>query len=141
MRYLILILSILIFNLNPAFAAVSYNTNLNTTPPIERGFKNKQKRNKKRFLKNKRKPNKSTSKGKVTWLMIAGIICAVTALIFLLMGIGIFIGTGYLYLWFLGVFGFFGALAISSFILAVIYSKNVGVRGGRGGQNQGKATY
>lgn len=141
MKYLILITSIIIGSLNLSFAAISYGTAPELAPPVEKNVKKKKPHIKKRLFKKKRKPNKTDSKGKVTWLIIAGIICAITALIFTLIAIWTYVSTGFIFGWFLGVVVFFGALAITSFILASVYTKNVGVRGTQRGRNQGKATY
>jgi len=132
MKHLILIISILIGSISPSFGRVSYGI----APSIENNIKKKQRGVKRGLFKQKRKPNKTDSKSKVTWLMIAGIICTAISLVFVLLMILFYISTGLI-----GGLLFFGGLAIISFILASIYSKNVGVRGGRGGQNQGKATY
>ena len=141
MKYLILILSLLIGSLNPSFAGVSYVTSSELSPPVEKNIKKQQKRVKRKLFKKKRKPNSVGSKGRVTWLMIGGVICAVIALFFLVIGLWFAIFGGFVSSWFVSAFAIFGGLAITSFILASVYSKNVGVRGNSRGQNEGKATY
>lgn len=141
MKYLILIVSLLIGNLNLSFAGVSYGTASELSHPVEKNVKKKQQRVKKRFFKKKRKPNSVNSKGKVVWLMVVGVIFSIIALGFLLVGIWFAIFGGFASTWFISVFAFFASIAIVSFILASIYSKNVGVRKTGRGPNEGKATY
>ncbi|CAA6829258.1 MAG: Unknown protein [uncultured Aureispira sp.] len=141
MKYLILTLSLLIGSLNPSFAGVSYVTSSELSPPVEKTIKKKQKRVKRKLFKQKRKPNKVRSKGRVTLLMIAGVGCAILSLIFLAITIFFFISTGLVFDVLIALTVFFAVLTIISFIMASVYSKNVGVRGEQGGQNGGKATY
>jgi len=141
MKYLILIMTLLIGNLNLSFAGVSYEAPSELSPPVEKNIKKKQKRVKRKLFRQKRKPNKITSKGRVTWLMIGGIICAIVALIFVAITIWFLLSAGFVFDFLIGVIAFFAALAIISFIMASVYSKNVGVREEKGGQNEGKASY
>lgn len=141
MKYLILIISLLIGNLNPSFAGRSYISASEIAPPVEKNVKKKQKRVKRMLFKKKRKPNRVSSKGKVTWLIIAGVICAIAAVAFAVIAVLTFISTGLVFDWFIGVVCFFTALTIISFVMAAIYTKNVGVRKSGDGKNEGKATY
>lgn len=141
MKYLILIFSIIFSSLTPSLGGISYGTTSALSYPTEKNVKKKGKTSKKKFFKKKRKPNKLDSKGKVRWLMVVGIIGAIIALAFVVIGLWFAISVGFLSTWFIFMFSFFGSIAITSFILASIYSKNVGVRGTGRGRNQGKATY
>jgi hypothetical protein len=154
MKFLCLIFIIVFTSIVPSFAGISsYSSSVELSPPpvekvkpVEKNKKKKKRFNKKnKFKKHLQKhPNKIHSKKKVITLYIAGFICltvniaawVITAIYFFAFA-AIIVAEAFFYL---GLF--FAVLAITSFILASIYSKNRGVRSKKKkGSNKGKATY